>query len=126
MSDAVNVQTIVARLNDEPFEKELSLVSPATADAQNPATVSRGQAATLFPPGLLRSSLARALSRSVQVTFDELTPVELLQLLNDVLAFLDEAHKVDVRYEAPEVAGPRITGFLAVLRFTIPKDPAQL
>lgn len=62
----------------------------------------------------------------MQVTFDELTPVELLQLLNDVLAYLDESHKVDVRYEAPEMAGPRVTNFLAVLRFTMPKDPAQL
>ena len=57
-----------------------------------------------------------------QVTFDEKSPQELLQILNDVLAELDSAHERDVRDEVPEVTGPRIINFLAVLKFPLPPD----
>ncbi|KAA0147941.1 hypothetical protein FNF27_06097 [Cafeteria roenbergensis] len=57
------------------------------------------------------------------VTFDELSPSELLQLLNDVFAHLDEAHKIDVRDEPPEIGGPRMLQFLKVLKVSVPSDP---
>ncbi len=57
-----------------------------------------------------------------QVTFDEKSPHELLQILNDVFAALDSAHERDVRDEPPEVAGPRMINFLAILKFPLPPD----
>jgi hypothetical protein len=116
---------------------------------------------------------ARRLSPSFsssQVTFDEKSPVELLQLLNDVFAELDKSHKVrspttnplplhinsenrkgildritpsealftyayptvhifslfppqvDVRDEPVEIAGPRMMGFLQLLKFPLPQE----
>lgn len=57
------------------------------------------------------------------MTFDELSPSELLQLLNDVFAHLDEAHKIDVRDEPPDIGGPRMLQFLKVLKVSVPSDP---
>ena len=57
-----------------------------------------------------------------QVSFDEKSPTELLQLLNDVFAELDKAHRVDVRDEPPEVAAPRMINFLHVIKFPLPPD----
>jgi len=112
MADAVNVQQIVAKLNEPPFSKDLSLVSP---NGRFPAACPspRPRARSKAPPSLL-----------AQVTFDELRPVELLQLLNDVFAHLDEAHRVDVRDEPREVGGPRMLQFLRrVLMVDVPPDP---
>ena len=57
-----------------------------------------------------------------QVTFDEKSPQELLQILNDVCAALDSSHDRDVRDEAPEVTGHRLLTFLSVLKFPLPAD----
>lgn len=43
--------------------------------------------------------------------------LELLELLNTVLGYLDPKQKVDVRKERQEETGPRITEFLKVLDF---------
>ncbi len=57
-----------------------------------------------------------------QVTFDEKSPQELLQILNDICAGLDSAHERDIRDEAPEATGVRLLSFLAVLKFPLPPD----
>lgn len=57
-----------------------------------------------------------------QVTFDEKSPQELLQILNDVCAALDSVHERDVRDEAPDQLGFRLVSFLAVLKFPLPPD----
>ena len=41
------------------------------------------------------------------VTFDELSPFELLQLVNEVLTHLDDRHGVDLRDEDPSVTAAR-------------------
>ena len=58
--------------------------------------------------------------RLTLVAFDDLSPAELLQLANDVFAELDRAHSVDVRDEPAEQAGPRMVGFLQLLKFPLP------
>jgi hypothetical protein len=55
------------------------------------------------------------------VALDEKTPVELLQLLNDVLTELDDRHKLDIRDEPDDIRGKRIADFLTVLKFKVPK-----
>lgn len=68
--------------------------------------------------------VAAALAAAVQVTFDEKASnaTELLQLVNDVFAELDRAHRVDVREEPPEAAGQRLVAFLQVLKYPLPAD----
>lgn len=57
----------------------------------------------------------------IQVAFDELSATELVQLLNDVLAELDYAHRMDVRDEgSPEATGERMYHLLKVLRYQVP------
>ena len=51
------------------------------------------------------------------VALSEMSPVELLQLTNDVFAELDRAHRLDVRDEPPEAGGPRMCTFLQVLKY---------
>lgn len=71
---------IVDRLNEPPFEMDLTLISFA----------------------------------------DEKTPTELLQILNDVLAYLDETQRVDVRDEKEEDMAERMCRFLSMLAFKFP------
>ena len=49
----------------------------------------------------------------------EKSPKELLQVLNDVIAHLDESHRINVRDEPDEVTGPRIWRFLATLKLSL-------
>jgi hypothetical protein len=60
----------------------------------------------------------------MQVAFDEKmsSPVEAIQLLNDVFAELDKVHKVEARDEAPELAIQRISNFLTVIKYPFPSD----
>ncbi len=51
------------------------------------------------------------------VSFDEKSPLELLELLNTILATFDDKHKVDIRKETQEQTAGRITEFLKVLDF---------
>jgi len=61
--------------------------------------------------------------RLTLVTFDEKTPFELLQILNDVLEYLDPVHgKVDLRDEPQEQTGTRIAQFLHMLKYQYPSD----
>lgn len=55
-----------------------------------------------------------------QVTFDEKSAVELLSMLNAILASLDAAHRVDVREERPEATAARMCGFLLTLNYRFP------
>jgi hypothetical protein len=43
-------------------------------------------------------------------------------VLNDVLSAVDSAPERDVRDEAPEITGPRLINFLAILKFPLPPD----
>lgn len=56
------------------------------------------------------------------VSFDEKTPLELLELFNEVLSQLDSKHKLDVRDEAQEETANRITEFLKVLNYPISNE----
>mmetsp|Transcript_10773 Transcript_10773/g.26382 ORF Transcript_10773/g.26382 Transcript_10773/m.26382 type:complete len:672 (+) Transcript_10773:79-2094(+) len=56
------------------------------------------------------------------VTFDEKTPTELLELLNNVLKNLSKDHDVDVRDEDPQDTAVRIVGFLGVLNYSVDVD----
>jgi len=60
------------------------------------------------------------------VSFDELSPLELLELFNDVLFYLDAAqHSVDLREERRQDAGAtgeRVAEFLRVLKYKLPQD----
>jgi len=60
------------------------------------------------------------------VSFDELSAFELLQLLNDVLVYLDPVqHKVDLRDENVNkdgATGVRIESFLRILKYQVPGD----
>lgn len=61
--------------------------------------------------------------RLTLVTFDEKTPFELLQILNDVLEYLDPSHgKVDLRDEPQEQTGTRMAQFLHMLKFQYPQN----
>jgi intraflagellar transport protein 81 len=51
------------------------------------------------------------------IGFDEKNQLELLEILNIVLGFLDPKHKVDVREELQEQSKTRITEFLKVLDY---------
>jgi intraflagellar transport protein 81 len=57
------------------------------------------------------------------VSLTELSPSQLLQLTNDVFAYLSSAHRVDVRDEPPEVGGPRMCTFLQLLKYPGASDP---
>eukprot|EP00736_Rhodelphis_marinus_P007640 Rmarinus@m.7407 len=51
------------------------------------------------------------------VAFDEKSPQALLQTLNDILAYLDDEHKIDLREENPEWTCWRMAQFLRVLKY---------
>jgi len=60
------------------------------------------------------------------VTFDEKSPTELLELLNDVLKNLSSEHDVDVRNEGIENTALRIIRMFAVIKFEYQGDLQQL
>lgn len=64
--------------------------------------------------GLNQPPLSKGLTL---VTFDERTPFELLQLLNDVFALLDQNHAKDLRDEQPEAMLNRMVDFLWILNY---------
>lgn len=51
------------------------------------------------------------------ISFDSLEPLQLLQVLNDVFAYVDPKHKMDLREELPEDMARRMLKFLSVLKF---------
>lgn len=59
------------------------------------------------------------------VTFDEKVGVELVQLLSDVFAEMDERHRVDLRDEPPETTADRLFGFLRIIKYNVPAEEAE-
>ena len=55
------------------------------------------------------------------VVFDEKVGMELVQLLNDVFAKLDDQNKVDLRDEEPEATATRLFNFLRIVKFNVPQ-----
>ena len=51
------------------------------------------------------------------VSFDEMSPLELLELMNDVFTHLDPKHKVDIRSEPQDSTAGRMIEMLKVLNF---------
>jgi intraflagellar transport protein 81 len=51
------------------------------------------------------------------VLFDEKTPFELLQVLNEVMAHLDKRHDIEIRDEPQEETGSRMIEFIRLLKF---------
>lgn len=51
------------------------------------------------------------------ISFDQLEPIQLLQVLTDVLAEIDSKHKIDVREEAADQTAIRLFGILRVLKY---------
>ena len=61
----------------------------------------------------------------LQVTLDEKSPTELLQLLHEVLGLLEPAQQAAGRQSEPaEVAARRLSLFLRLLKFPFPGDDA--
>ncbi|XP_059177446.1 intraflagellar transport protein 81 homolog [Physella acuta] len=54
------------------------------------------------------------------ISFDSLEPLQLLQVLNDVLAIIDPKQKMDIREEAPDQTAVRIFQVLRVLKYKPP------
>uniref|UniRef100_A0A7N9AW22 Intraflagellar transport protein 81 homolog n=1 Tax=Mastacembelus armatus TaxID=205130 RepID=A0A7N9AW22_9TELE len=57
------------------------------------------------------------------ITFDSLDPMQLLQILNDVLAEIDPKQTIDIREEMPDQTVKRICALLAMLKY---KPPGSL
>ncbi|XP_063692806.1 LOW QUALITY PROTEIN: intraflagellar transport protein 81 homolog [Bolinopsis microptera] len=51
------------------------------------------------------------------ISFDNLEPLQLLQVLNDVFAYIDSRNKMDLREETPEDMAHRMLKFLSVLKY---------
>uniref|UniRef100_A0A2K5DT73 Intraflagellar transport protein 81 homolog n=1 Tax=Aotus nancymaae TaxID=37293 RepID=A0A2K5DT73_AOTNA len=51
------------------------------------------------------------------ITFDSLEPMQLLQVLNDVLAEIDPKQLVDIREEMPEQTAKRMLNLLGILKY---------
>lgn len=54
------------------------------------------------------------------ITFDALEPLQLLQVLNDVLAIVDPKQSIDLREETPDQSAVRIFQLLRVLKYKPP------
>ncbi|XP_070689853.1 intraflagellar transport protein 81 homolog [Pempheris klunzingeri] len=57
------------------------------------------------------------------ITFDSLEPMQLLQILNDVMAEIDPKQAMDIREEMPEQTIKRMCGLLGMLKY---KPPGNL
>ncbi|KAM9858989.1 intraflagellar transport protein 81 homolog [Aulostomus maculatus] len=60
------------------------------------------------------------------ITFDSLEPIQLLQLLNDVLAEIDPKQAVDLREELPEQTLRRTSAVLGMLKYKPPASQADV
>ena len=77
MSDEANALAfIVDRLNDQPFQMNLTMVA-----------------------------------------FDEKSPFELLEVVNEVMAHLSSVHRIDLRDETPDATAQRMLDFMRVLNY---------
>ncbi|XP_025079923.1 intraflagellar transport protein 81 homolog [Pomacea canaliculata] len=59
------------------------------------------------------------------ISFDSLEPLQLLQILNDVLAVIDPKQKIDIREESPDQTAVRVFNLLRVLKYK-PPDSVNL
>ena len=59
------------------------------------------------------------------VAFDEKTPFERLEVVNEVMAQLSSQHRVDLRDETPEATATRMLDFLRVLNYRMPQHVEQ-
>ncbi|XP_014256681.1 intraflagellar transport protein 81 homolog [Cimex lectularius] len=57
------------------------------------------------------------------ISFDSLSPEQLLQVLNDVLSLIDENNKVDIKGEEPEETTIRMLSMLRILKYDPGSDP---
>ena len=60
------------------------------------------------------------------ITFDELEPLALLQVLNDTLAHLSPQHEIDVRQEDPKATAVRMVQFLKLLKYNFPAPQREM
>ncbi|NXA82875.1 IFT81 protein, partial [Thryothorus ludovicianus] len=60
------------------------------------------------------------------ISFDSLEPLQLLQLLSDVLGEIDPKHAVDIREELPEQTAKRMLNLLGILKYKPPGTVADL
>ena len=56
------------------------------------------------------------------VAFDEKSPFELLESVNEVMAHLSTQHRVDLRDETPDATATRMLDFLRVLNYKLPPE----
>ncbi|XP_052104713.1 intraflagellar transport protein 81 homolog [Mytilus californianus] len=56
------------------------------------------------------------------ISFDSLEPLQLLQVLNDIIAVIDPKQKLDIREESPDQTAIRIFTTLRVLKYKPPND----
>ncbi|KAG5840733.1 hypothetical protein ANANG_G00191810 [Anguilla anguilla] len=59
------------------------------------------------------------------ITFDSLEPMQLLQILNDVLAEIDPKQAIDIREEMPEQTAKRMFTLLGMLKYKPPGSSAE-
>uniref|UniRef100_A0A8C0KZF2 Intraflagellar transport protein 81 homolog n=1 Tax=Canis lupus dingo TaxID=286419 RepID=A0A8C0KZF2_CANLU len=60
------------------------------------------------------------------ITFDSLEPMQLLQVLNDVLAEIDPKQVVDIREEMPEQTAKRMLSLLGILKYKPPGNATDI
>ena len=60
------------------------------------------------------------------VAFDEKSPFELLEVVNEVMANLSSVHRVDLRDETPDATAQRMLDFLRVLNYKMPPGLEQM
>merc|ERR1719498_2104736 len=56
------------------------------------------------------------------VAFDEKSPFELLEVVNEVMAHLSTQHRIDLRDETPDATAQRMLEFLRVLNYKLPPN----
>ncbi|RLV99925.1 hypothetical protein DV515_00009305 [Chloebia gouldiae] len=60
------------------------------------------------------------------ISFDSLEPLQLLQVLSDVLGEIDPKHAVDIREELPEQTAKRMLNLLGILKYKPPGPVSDL
>ncbi|XP_078523624.1 intraflagellar transport protein 81 homolog isoform X1 [Lissotriton helveticus] len=60
------------------------------------------------------------------ISFDSLEPMQLLQVLNDVLAEIDPKHAVDIREEMPDQTAKRMLTLLGILKYKPPGNTGDM
>lgn len=61
----------------------------------------------------------------MKVTFDEKSPADLLQSLNEIFSAIDPQQTADQREEPDDVGTTRMMSFLVMLKFPIPEHQRE-